>query len=156
MNRALERIAARFGISQHYEKHGHHILRMGKVVLVGSVCLIVQGSIFELLGIRDHLISPSTAILLGAEAAILVNFFLNERFTFRHTHHHPLWQRLLRFHLLLSFSITLQWASVFVVQHFTKEAVLLRLAFLCSVGIGFIFNYLGYYYLVWKKHRSAL
>jgi dolichol-phosphate mannosyltransferase len=75
--------------------------RLIRVVLVGATGFILQTALFELLGFTFDLLRPSTAVVVGGEAAILSNFFLNSYFSFRDLHKEsaPILTRLIRFHV---------------------------------------------------------
>lgn len=127
---------------------------MAKVLSVGAVGFVIQTVIFEALGIRLALVAASTAAVIGGEAAILSNFFLNNRFSFADAERTTaLWKRLLRFHLVSSGSLATQWILVLVAEQFTSDVFLLRGAFLVGVGLGFLLNYSGYYFFVWRENR---
>ena len=152
MQKIIEQVARRLGGEKLFEAYGHHLPRMGRVLIVGGIGFIIQSIIFELLGIRFALVAPSTAALIGAEVAVLSNFTLNNRFNFREaTEQHPLMWRLVRFHLVGVGSLASQWTCIFVTEHFTTDHLILRAAFVLGVGIGFIFNYTGYYFFVWRR-----
>lgn len=153
MNKFLQGIAAKAGMTKLYEGHGHHVFRMSKVILAGGVGFIVQTLIFEIGGLWLGIVSASTATLVGAECAILINFYINERFAFRDAEKSsPTYKRLLKFHIVCSGSLIIQWASVFCVEHLTASHVALNAAYIMGVGIGFLFNYVGYYLFVWRRN----
>ncbi len=131
--------------------------RLLRVLAIGSLGFLLQALIFELLGIRYALLLPSIAAVVGGECAILSNFLLNEKFAFRDQSNKAIsspFQRLLRFHLVSSGSILLQWLSIRVTEHFTSSPPILRTTFLLSVMCGFLINYAGYYFYVWRTHST--
>ena len=132
---------------------GNHSWRLVRVMAVGGVGFIIAASIFEIVGIRMQLVAASTASLIAGECAILSNFFLNDRFSFGEmaAHAESLISRIVRFHLVSSGSLATQWIIVFITESFTSDPLFLRGAFVLGVGIGFIFNYTGYYLWVWRK-----
>jgi len=131
--------------------------RLLRVAAIGGTGFVLQSVFFELLGIQWAAVSPSTAAVVGGEAAILSNFFLNSRFSFRDRvlRAAPLSTRLLRFHLVSSGSIFIQWLTLFLAQQATGDAYLLRGAFVLGVALGFGINYAGYYFYVWRAHTHA-
>ena len=131
--------------------------RLLRVAAIGGTGFVLQSIIFELLGIQWEAVSPSTAAVIGGEVAILSNFFLNSRFSFRDrlSRAAPPSMRLLRFHIVSSGSILIQWLTIFVAQQATNDAVLLRGAFVLGVALGFGVNYTGYYFYVWRAHAEA-
>ncbi|MDO8521789.1 MAG: GtrA family protein [bacterium] len=152
MNEILQRIAGTLGAGELLQSHWHHVPRMGRVLMVGGVGFIIQTTIFELFGIWLGIVAPSTATLFGGEFAILSNFFLNNRFSFRDADDaSPLYKRILKFHLVSGASLATQWTCVFIAEHISQSVLFLNGAFLVGVGIGFILNYTGYYFFVWRK-----
>lgn len=126
--------------------------RLLRVVAIGGIGFIIQTVIFELLGIRSGVVSASTAAVIGGECAILSNFLLNERFTFRDriADAASFGTRLLRFHIVSSGSILLQWLLLFTAESLTTDVVILRSAYLLGIALGFVLNYTGYYFFVWQ------
>lgn len=124
-----------------------------RVLAAGGVGFVVQTVIFEILGIWLKLVTPAVATLIGAECAILTNFFLNERFSFRDMidHTKPRWKRLARFHVVVLGSLAAQFASVFTAEHATSNFLIIHLAYIFGVGFGFILNYIGYMFVVWRR-----
>ncbi len=139
------------GLEEHFHAHKHHIPRMGRVLLIGGIGALFQTIIFETLGIWWGVVAASTATLIGAECAIISNFTLNERFSFRDSvdRSTPLYKRILKFHLVSSGSLATQWICLLIAEHISTNALFLNGAFIVGVGIGFIFNYTGYYFFVW-------
>lgn len=139
-----------------YARHGHHMYRVMRVLAVGGVGFIIQSVIFEVFGIRLGLVAASTAVVIGGECAILSNFFLNNRFSFRDAalHAAPLLSRIVRFHVVSSGSLATQWTFLFVAERLTQDPLILRGTYILGVGIGFLMNYSGYYFFVWRKRRD--
>ena len=132
-----------------------HVGRIPRVMIVGAVGFVIQTTIFETIGIRLMIFAASTAAVLGGECAILSNFFLNNRFSFQsERHRYPLILRLIRFHVVSSGSLALQWLFVFTAERMTSDVVALRLAYLFGIGLGFLSNYAGYYFFVWQRHKT--
>lgn len=126
-----------------------HLFQVGAVGLIGFV---LQTLIFEILGIQLELMRPGDAVLLGGEIAILSNFFLNERFNFKERIEGSFIKRITTFHLVVFVSVAIQWVLVTSAEQFDPEnTLLIRAAYLCGIGLGFITNYLGYSLVVWKK-----
>lgn len=132
-------------------------IRIMRVLFIGGIGFVIQTTIFEILAVWLRLMPASTAAVIGAEVAILCNFTLNQKFSFSQTHENtlPLWQRILRFHMVVSGSIFLQWLFIFVTERFTENLTYIHLAYALGVVVGFISNYLGYKFFVWKK-KDAL
>lgn len=129
--------------------------RLCKVGVIGIIGLIIQTTIFEVLGIYLGLVSASTAAIIGGEVAILTNFSLNHRFSFGDRGPGNLLARLLRFHAVVAGSLLLQWLFIFTTEQFTEDVVLIHLAYFAGVGLGFLTNYAGYHFFVWEKHDST-
>lgn len=127
-------------------------IRFLRVVFFGGVGVVAQTAVFELLGIILQLVPPSTAVLFGAEAGILTNFYLNNRFAFSDRHPEgSLTARLFRFHLVVSGSVFLQWLLVFLAEHGTDNTLIIHGAYAAGIILGFAWNYAFYLLFVWKK-----
>lgn len=152
----LDTIAHKLGAGIFFRAHSHHIPRMTRVLMVGGIGAIWQTIIFNVLGVWAAIVSPSTATLMGAEVAIISNFTLNSRFNFTGDEHRksPLLHRLLKFHLVSSGSLLTQWICMRIAEGMSRDALFLNAAFIIGVGIGFIVNYSGYYWFVWRSSSS--
>lgn len=128
--------------------------RLLRVAFFGGMGVIVQTAFFEIVGIWLELLRPSTAVLIGAELGILTNFCLNHTFSFGGTAPAPLAVRLLRFHVVVSGSLVIQWLFVFSAESMDAGVWMLRAAYLAGIAVGFISNYTGYRLWVWKKHTE--
>lgn len=130
-------------------------MRLVRTLSVGVVAVIVQTTIFEILSTYLHVFSPSTAVLIGAEIAILTNFYLNNRFSFHDRQHSiSLFSRLTRFHLVVSGSVILQWLFVFIAEHQTTNLVIIHIAYAVGIILGFFWNYTFYLLFVWRRRES--
>jgi putative flippase GtrA len=130
--------------------------RLFRVLFIGGIGFCIQTVIFELLSVYLHLVSPSTAVLLGAEVSILCNFYFNNKFSFAdraHTHASIL-KRLVIFHAVVSGSLAIQWVFVFSTEHTTSNLLYIHAAYLSGVVVGFLSNYAGYHCIVWRKHTA--
>lgn len=127
--------------------------RLFRVAFFGGLGVVVQTIIFETLGIWLGILRPSLATLLGAEFGVITNFILNNRFSFNDRSHAPLLTRLLRFHLVVSGSLFIQWLCVFTTESFTSHPWALNGAYAAGILIGFVSNYTGYRLWVWKHHE---
>jgi dolichol-phosphate mannosyltransferase len=126
--------------------------RVFRVIAVGGVGFAIQTTLFELLSIQSALLSPSTAAVLGGECAIISNFLFNERFSFwdRVPRASSLLSRLTTFHAVSLGSLLVQWSLLLTAEQFTAEPMLLRLVYLTGIALGFLVNYSGYYFFVWR------
>ena len=129
--------------------------RLVRVALFGGMGVVAQTLVFELLGVWLGLLRPSLATLAGAEVGILLNFFLNNRFSFNDRSHAPFAARLVRFHLVVSGSLFIQWLFVFLAEP-TENFFIIHAAYVAGILLGFISNYTGYRLWVWKHHESEL
>lgn len=128
--------------------------RLFRVIAIGAVGLSVQTVVFEVLGIWLEVLRPSLATLVGAEFGVITNFLLNNRYSFNDRLHAPFLVRLLRFHLVVSGSLAIQWFCVFTAESFGAGWLLLHVAYAGGVMLGFLFNYTGYRLWVWKHHEE--
>jgi putative flippase GtrA len=128
--------------------------RLARSIMVGFIAVIVQVIIFEIIGIFFHLFSPSTAAVLSGEVGLLTNFYLNNRFSFQDRKHNiSLSARLLRFHLVVSGSIFLQWLFLFIAEHQTDDYLIIHAAYAAGIVLGFAWNYTCYLLFVWKSRE---
>lgn len=128
--------------------------RFLRVITIGGVGFVVQTIVFEILGIYLRIFSPSTAVVIGAETGILTNFYLNNRFSFSDRQHDiSRLSRLMRFHIVVSGSVALQWLFVFITEHQTSNLLLIHIAYAAGVILGFAWNYTFYHLFVWR-HRE--
>lgn len=130
-------------------------MRIVRTLAVGVIAVIVQTAVFEILGVYLQLFSLSTAVLIGAETAILTNFYLNNRFSFHDRQHKiPLISRLVRFHLVVSGSVVLQWLFVFITEQRTSDLLFIHAAYATGIVLGFAWNYTFYHLFVWRKETD--
>lgn len=130
--------------------------RIFRVGIIGLIGLTIQTSIFEILGIVLKVVSPSTAVLIGAEVSILCIFFLNSRFSFSDRKESGgFLTKLAKFHLVIAGSVFLQWLLTFTAENLTSNVLLIRVAYLSGVGLGFVTNYLGYLLFVWRHPKAS-
>ncbi len=129
-------------------------IRLVRVLFVGCIGVTVQTTLFEILGVWLALVPTSTATVVGAEAAILTGFYLNNRFSFRNRRHDiSLLSRLVRFHAVVSGSVFLQWLFVFVTEHQTDNLVIIHSAYAAGIVLGFFWNYTLYLLVVWRHQE---
>lgn len=125
--------------------------RLVRTIFVGGIAVVSQTIVFEILAIFLQLVSPSTAVVIGAEAGILTNFYLNNRFSFNDRQHDiPLLTRLMRFHLVVSGSVFLQWLFVYIAESQTRSYFIIHVAYIAGIVIGFAWNYTLYLLFVWR------
>jgi putative flippase GtrA len=158
MTDLLRKLAAACGLEAQLEKHAHHVPRIGRVLVIGGIGFVIQTTLFEVLGIWMHVVAPSTATAIGALCAIASNFALNERYSFHDAIDRsvPLYTRVVKFYFVSSGSMLTQWICLLVVEQFTMSPLVLNGAFVVGVGIGFILNYAGYYFFVWRRQNEKI
>src|SRR3989344_5562890 len=128
--------------------------RFLRVFIIGGIGVLVQTIVFEILGIYLQLFSPSTAVVIGAEAGILTNFYLNNRFSFHDRQNGiSLLSRIARFHFVVSGSVLLQWLFVFIAEHQTTSYLIIHAAYAAGIILGFAWNYTFYLLFVWKSRE---
>lgn len=126
-------------------------VRVVRSLSTGVVAVIVQTILFEILGIFLQIVSPSTAVVISAECALLTNFYLSNRFVFHDRRNDTSrLSRLARFHLVVSGSIFLQWLFVFVTEHQTSNLLFIHGAYATGIILGFAWNYTLYLLFVWQ------
>lgn len=127
--------------------------RLVRVVGIGAMGFVIQTVLFELLGMYLNVISPSTAVILGGEMAVLSNFFLNGKFSFRdRAGGTNFWIRLLRFHVVSAGSILIQWLLVRGAELAASNSPsVIWLAYIVGIVLGLLSNYAGYYFWVWRQ-----
>ncbi len=131
-------------------------LRLIRTIAVGAVAVTAQTIVFEILGIYLQLVSPSTAVLIGAEVGILTNFYLNNRFSFHDRQHKiSLLSRLMRFHLVLSGAVLLQWLFVFTAEYYGNSLLYIHIAYVAGIILGFAWNYTFYLLFVWRSQEPS-
>ena len=113
--------------------------------------VIVQTIVFEALNIYLG-IRPSVSILMAVEFGILTGFTLNNRYSFGDRPRAPLPLRLLRFHVVVSGSILIQWICVYTAEMLGAGFIALNAAYAAGILLGFTSNYTGYRLWVWKHH----
>lgn len=125
-----------------------------KTCMVGSVGFIFQFVIFNIL--RLLVVPPLLATLLSVECAIVLNFYNNNRFTFK-AHGVAFADKLLfikklmHFNLLSVGSIVLQITAVGIWHHFyAANRLEENIALFVGVVFGSMFNYLVYRHWVWR------
>ncbi len=132
--------------------------RLLRVLFIGGIGFLIQTFFFELLSVYLGILQPSSAVLVGGEVGILCNFYLNNRFSFtdRNGNASPVWGRLLRFHIVVSGSLFIQWLFLYLMEHATTNLLFIHGAYLAGVVVGFVSNYAGYYFWVWKRRLSKV
>jgi putative flippase GtrA len=130
--------------------------RIFRVGIIGVTGLGIQTTVFEILGIILKVVSPSTAVIIGGEVSIVCIFFLNQRFSFKdRAESGGVLVRLFKFHTVIAGSLFLQWFLTFTAERLTTDVFIIHAAYLLGVGLGFLTNYLGYIFFVWRKPKET-
>ena len=152
----LKQILRALALLRFAELFSIRLFRMG---LVGFTGFLTQAALFELLALQLALVRPSTAALIGAELAIIVAFFLHNRFTFpdrRLASGRQLLAKFPAFNLGVAGSLLIQWVTVRAAEYLVGDAdMLLRAANVLGVCIGFASNYLVYTRIIWRKGEEV-
>ncbi|MSR71028.1 GtrA family protein [Candidatus Kaiserbacteria bacterium] len=130
-------------------------MRVVRVAAAGGAGVIAQTIVFETLGIWLGWVRPSTAVLIGAELGIIINFTLSNRFAFGDRRHTSLWGRLVRFHIVVAGALVIQWLCVYLTETTTQDWLLIHAAYAAGLIISFFYNYTGYRLWVWR-HTPTL
>lgn len=127
--------------------------RLLRVAVIGGMGVVAQTFAFELLVLGAGL-RPSWSVVLAGEVGLLTNFLLNNRYSFGDRIHAPLLIRLLRFHTVVAGSIVVQWLCVYTAESLQAGWVMLHVAYVAGILLGFAFNYTGYLLWVWRHTPS--
>lgn len=121
-----------------------------KFCVVGSIGFIINTLVLELfVAVGFH---PAIGSAVGAEVAIISNFFLNNMWTFRHRkiESNRLLGKFLQFNTTSIGAIVLQAGTVAVGSGLWGVG-LYRYYYVLGVGFGLIWNYTMYSKVIWKK-----
>ena len=129
--------------------------RIVPILAAGGIGFVVQLALFELLVVYLGLLSASLSTIVSAEAGILVNFFINDRISFRHRMHKlPLTRRLVRHQGVVLVAVALQWTCVFAAEQFSPNLLVIHAALFVGIGLGLIWNASWYHHFVWRHDIS--
>jgi dolichol-phosphate mannosyltransferase len=132
----------------------------GTGFLINTIGLVVFHQLFN--------IPSPTAASLGAEIAIISNFFLNNFWTFRHSKADSVKAialKLLQFNLSSLGAIVIQYVVLYLGERFITPPILQSvdidriyltyLYYVFAVGLGLIYNYIMYSRVIWKKQQIS-
>jgi dolichol-phosphate mannosyltransferase len=127
--------------------------RYFKMCLVGSLGMAIQFIVYNLL--RSYL-PPFNASQIAVGAAIINNFILNGRFTFKNTGHSFKAKRLAGFALYSLAMIYLQsyWLKLGV-SYFGTGPLSENLILAIGIGLGSLLNYFTYSRHIWPESKTA-
>ncbi len=132
--------------------------RFGRFASVGIIGASIDLSISSTL-VLTTTIAPELAKLIGAEVAIIVMFFINDRWTFRAIESRGPWhtlRRLVKSNLVRSGGLAVQ---VFVVYILTRMPIIVPvggtdiwpvLTMPIAIGCGLLANYVGETLFTWR------
>ncbi len=128
-----------------------------KMCLVGLSGVLVQGVVYNIL--RQNL-SPLSAAQFAIMAAIINNFALNNRFTFKH--HSPTfrYQKIRTISLFVGYSVLMialqsYWLHLGL-KYFGSGYLKENITIVTGMLIGSLLNYLTYSRLIWREKPSYL
>lgn len=130
-----------------------HSLRTGhfkKFALVGLLGFIINTIILEFF-VHGIGTAPEIGSIIGAEAAIMSNYFFNNRWTFREKRIHPenRVRKFLQFNATSIGALFIQAGSIFIGTHLFGDSGY-RVFYLGGVGLGLMWNYVMYSKVIWK------
>ncbi len=131
-----------------------HSLKTGnfkKFLVVGGIGFVINTVILEFC-VHAVGLKPAVGSIIGAEFAIISNFFLNNAWTFKDQaiEQGKKLSKLMQFNFSAIGAIIIQAVSVFVGTHLFGEPSY-RIFYILGVGIGLIYNYFMYSKVIWKK-----
>lgn len=138
-----------------YREHALYI----KTCLVGFCGCVVQFSAFNL---ARFFLPAIASTILSTEAAILLNFYNNNRFTFKYQHiefsEKKQWmKKLFQFNVLSAGSIILQMLSVGIWHHaFEATRLEENFALFLGIALGSCVNYWAYRHWIWDKKNELI
>ncbi len=126
-------------------RHGGRFARFGLVGGVGAVLNI--GLLYLLVHFGHWAYLPAAA--MATEAAILGNFVLNDRWTFRDARGRATWpRRLARYNLVALGGLVVSLATL------AALTATLRLHYLVAIGVATLWNYTVNARFTWATHRA--
>ncbi len=138
------------------EARMHEIIHgpFGKFLVVGTIGFIINTIVLE--GMVRFGFHPTIGSLFGAELAIISNFILNNRWTFRERKISGKRQitKFIQFNTTSVGAILIQTGSVFIGTFFFGVATY-RIFYIIGVGIGLMWNYIMYSRVIWKHKKDV-
>lgn len=135
--------------------------RFGRFASVGLVGASVDLTISSLL-VLGAAVPPELAKLIGAEVAIILMFFINDRWTFREVETAGRWhvlRRLIKSNLVRSGGLIVQVIVVFVLTRISITVIVGGtdiwpvLTMPIAIGCGFLANYVGETLVTWRVNQ---
>lgn len=127
--------------------HGH----FGKFAVVGGIGFVINTVI--LVGLKNIGIHPAIGSAVGAECAIISNFFLNNAWTFqeRKIVGRRKIKKFIQFNVTSLGALIIQSGTVYLGTLFFGIPAYF-ISYIMGVGLGLIWNYTMYSLVIWKKH----
>jgi dolichol-phosphate mannosyltransferase len=121
-----------------------------KFALVGLLGFTINTVVLEFF-VHALGIVPEIGSLVGAEAAIMSNYFFNNRWTFREKRigGEKRIQKFIQFNLASLGAILIQAGSIWIGTHLFNDQAY-RVFYLIGVGLGLMWNYTMYSKVIWK------
>lgn len=121
-----------------------------KFALVGLLGFLINTIILEFF-VHGIGTSPEIGSIIGAECAIISNYFFNNRWTFRDRRIGPEQriQKFIQFNVASVGAIIIQAGTIFAGTHMFGDQTY-RIFYLFGVGIGLVWNYIMYSRVIWK------
>ena len=132
--------------------------RFFRFAIVGSTGLVIQTTVYYLLGFVFNLVRPSVATIIGGQLAIISNYVLNNLWTFKERKITELGRLLVKF---LQFWLTSNFA-VLIIQGGTVRlgewlvvpgSPFIHLFFFSGLALTIIWNYTIYNKYIWRTSR---
>ncbi len=121
--------------------------------LVGFVGMVLQLAVYNLL--RQQNIPPVHAAQLAVLTAIVNNFILNSRYTFKKITFFNVYQKIKAFTIFTAYSIWMVYLQSYWVELMTSYvghgALNENIILIAGIAIASILNYLSYSRLIWPK-----
>lgn len=132
------------------------ISRFFKFGFVGAFGLLIQTLVFEILGLRLRVLTPSIATVVGGELAIISNFILNNLWTFKDyavTGTKFLF-KFFQFNLTSLISLTVQFVILFIGESIARgNNPVIRGFYFGAIIIVLTINYTVYNVFIWKTTK---
>jgi dolichol-phosphate mannosyltransferase len=121
-----------------------------KFLIVGSIGFVINTVVLEIIVLLGF--HPAAGSIVGAECAIVSNFFLNDAWTFRERkiHESRKFYKFLQFNGTSLGAIIIQAGVVFLGTHLYGVSEY-RIFYIVGVLIGMVWNYIMYSRVIWKK-----
>ncbi len=134
------------------------IQRFFKFAVVGGSGLVIQTTIFEVLGVFTNILTPQLATAVGGEAAIISNFILNNAWTFRDhsVSGTKMILKFLQFNLTSLIALGIQFVILGIGQFVAAgNKIIIQFFYFGSIAIILVVNYYIYNVFIWKTTKTV-